>query len=391
MSARSVSFFAIAVSLLLHALLVPPAAEWLIDRKPNHDDEETAGTTEVMMPLADWILSESPLLDLPTTTKEEETADDEEDPEAKRKALLANVRTTANQESLTAPDRPNFISDRNTLAADRSSSSEGPSNMPSVDGEDDETIDVEERRYRDGPLLEESPTPVRPEPQPLQPANAQAKTPVSVPARTTEPEAKPSFSEPIPDAPGAIPIPPPNPIPESPEEIEQVTERPPTPNESLEEPSESDSLPSSESIPPSEPAPSTVNLPELDVPTFQSESRKADLAGGADREGDATFNAENTAIGRYRKQVDTAIERVWQAKMLESQQFMGWARISVQFTINRFGQPEDLKVTKAKANAILTNQTLAAIMEAEIPEMPKQVQAHLDGGNMPCFFNFRVR
>jgi outer membrane biosynthesis protein TonB len=115
------------------------------------------------------------------------------------------------------------------------------------------------------------------------------------------------------------------------------------------------------------------------------------MDGGAKRKGYAAYDAENSPIGRYRKELSAAIERAWQMRMLASRDFMDFnTKIRVEFSVNRWGKIKNLRVPKRANNAVLTNETLSAIIEAKIPEMPAAVQEELDGGDLPCFYNFRI-
>ena len=131
---------AIAVSLALHLAVVPPAAQWLEKSRqvPDDDNSATLKPQEVVLPLADWILVDESVPD----PAEEEQSEEEEANEKE----LGYARTTANQASLTSPESPEFVSDRNTLA----SSPElglGDKDLPTVHGEDEDTIEVDEHRF----------------------------------------------------------------------------------------------------------------------------------------------------------------------------------------------------------------------------------------------------
>ena len=71
-TARRLLVVAVLVSLGLHGLLVPPAARWLQAEHTSPDDE-TPLPTEVILPLADWIITEAAPLG-------EEDAQDKETP-----------------------------------------------------------------------------------------------------------------------------------------------------------------------------------------------------------------------------------------------------------------------------------------------------------------------
>lgn len=406
---------ALFFSVALHAVLLPPAADWLERARTGPPSDPAAVPSEIVLPLADWIVmapkAPAPLAMEP---REPERSQDGED---ERKRDLAYVRTTANQESLTAPDRPGFISDRNTLATSPEPSSGDDETLPSVAGEDEETREVEDRRFRDGPLLQESPrmeTPAEPLGGAPVPAVAAATPPLEAISPSGMPAlTEPVVTEPLPDIPDALPLPRPQTSIEEqtlppevdevaadgasastedvPEEFEETPEEPEDPASERETPTLPSLAEGAQSAPPTTPAPSTVDLPDRDVEAFQSETRRAKLDGGAKRKGYAAFDAENTPIGRYRKAISAAVERVWQGKMLSNQDFMGFnVRIRVEFTVSRWGKVRNVRVVKRARNAVLTNLTLEAILEAELPEMPPAVFDDLDGGDLPCFFNFRI-
>lgn len=391
-AARRLLLGVVLVSLGAHALLVPPAARWLQQEHAAPEDN-TPMKTEVVLPLADWIVTES----APLT--QEETAEEAEDEINERE--LGYLRTTAPQESLTSPDIPNFVSDRNTVAQSERPG-EGNENIPSINGEREDSIEVEDRRYRDGLSVNESPTKVEIEPtipgslapskqlpnsEPQNPANTQAETATEI-------------SEPLPEIADAIPLPTPEAL-LHPEELEGEKDNQPTDTtveapeerEEVTEQQESAAVPAPPGAPtlPVTPAPSSLPVPDRNVEAFQSETRKAKLDGGATKKGYAAYDAEDTPIGRYRKEIAEAVERSWQGKMLASQDFFGYnVKIRVEFAVNRWGTVKNLTVPKRAKNAVLTNRTLAAILEAKLPEMPPAVVEQLDGGDLPYHFNFTI-
>lgn len=392
---------AVVVSLGLHGLLLPPAVQWLEAAREADDEALASQTTELVVPLAEWVIVPSD----GAAAEDEPSAEERAEEEAKKR--LGFVRTTANQESAVAPESPDFISDRNTTAASEDVGKGDPSD-PAVMGEDTETNDVEERRFRDGPLLEESPSVVAQPGTPGsvrgQPGEAAASVAAAAPRAQQVPENV--VAEPLPEIAEAIPLPQPSPspsddMPDEPADDEQSQLGAETAPENHERPSEEPDSPPSEdaamagAVPgggvPVDPAPSTVPLPDRQVPAFQSETRKSQREGGALAKNYAAFDAENSPIGRYRKEVSAAIERAWQMRMFNSREFMSFnVKIQVEFTLNRYGTVQNLRTSKRGKNAVLTNETLNAVLEADIPEMPQSVVDQLDGGDLPCQFNFRI-
>ena len=387
---------AIGVSLGLHAALLPSVAHWLRRLRQGSGEAGAQAKREMVLPLADWIVME-PRAFLPPSQPEPP-----EDRESQREENNRSyVRTTANQASPTSPASPDLVSDRNTEAASPQPG-EGEEGTPTADGEDEETLEVEQRRYRDGPVIVESPTP---EERPAFPGSAALQPAVDQPILETQPlaaapRAQNVISEFLPDIPDAIPFP--RGIISPVEEPSLADGEKPgaATDEGLAETEQQDPLQES-SLPPQvlagaasnavPAAPSTVPLPDRNVEAFQSETLRAKLEGGAKPKNYAAFDAENTPIGRYRKEMHVALERAWQAKMLASGDFLGYGvKIRVAFDVDRQGKVKNLRVIKRAKNAVLTNRTLASVLEAKIPEMPSGVLEELDGGDLPCAFNFRI-
>ncbi|MFT4637248.1 MAG: outer membrane biosynthesis protein TonB [Verrucomicrobiales bacterium] len=377
----------IAVSLAVHLALVPPVAQWLEKSREVPEDEAAPMRSEVVLPMADWVMMEASSLP-------QEPADEEEPDAAAEEKELGYVRTTANQASLTSPDSPDFVSDRNTrVSADELGS--GNEALPTVNGEDEDTNEFEDRRYRDGALMDESPSPEQQLATPGSVAAISSDRP-PVEAQPVPASATNIIGQPLPENLNAIPLPRPNPtLNEEPSESDDeglAETREPVEEEMPLEPQVAVA-----NVPPGAPtapipaAPSTLPVPSRNEEAFQSETRRAKMDGGAKRKGYAAYDAENSPIGRYRKELSAAIERAWQMRMLASRDFMDFnTKIRVEFSVNRWGKIKNLRVPKRANNAVLTNETLSAIIEAKIPEMPAAVQEELDGGDLPCFYNFRI-
>ena len=393
-TARRLLVVAVLVSLGLHGLLVPPAARWLQAERTTPNDD-TPLPTEVVLPLADWIITEAAPLGQ-KDAQDEEVAEDETD-----ERELGYIRTTVPQESLTSPDQPDFVSDRNTVAQSERPG-DGSNALPSIDGEREGSIEVEDQRFRDGLPVDESPTNTEAEPTTPGSLASSEIQPTTEPQELSKTQAQTAteISEPLPDIVDAIPLPktegqlhpeilqgeedsqPTDDVAEDPVEMEEALEQSELAAESA--PPGAPTLPLT-------PAPSSLPVPNRNVDAFQSETRKANLKGEARKKGYAAFDAEDTPIGRYRKAVSNAVERSWQAKMLANQDFFGFnVKIRVEFSLNRWGKVSNVRVPKRAKNAVLTNQTLAAILEAKLPEMPPLVIEQLDGGDLPCHFNFTI-
>ena len=404
MLTRRLTALAILASLLIHLALLPPAFQWLEHRERSQESDTEPAPMELIVPLSDWLLPDS-ALPIPPTPESEPVLDEAVEDARNREAQLGYVRTAQNQESLIAPSDPSFISDRNARLQSPNPSTEGPIDLPNVGGDEEDTTDLERRRYRDGPLLEESPADPSPEPRP---ETAPSKAIAQQPPLNNEPEAKEAtkdtgmLSNMLPELTNAIPLPRPGFDLGPPEEsetpansqdtanqIESEDRQPIEPTEPSQVAEERPPTPPQPLSPP--PAPSTVPLPDRNVPAFQSETRQAKLAGSASKLGDAAFDTKNSPVGRYYKQVGVAVERKWQRNIADNHAFHAFAKIHVKFTVNQWGKAKNVEILQDKGNAVLTNQTVAAILEAKIPQMPADVVELLEQGELQCFFNFSIR
>ena len=396
MLTRRLTALAIVASFMVHIALVPPAAEWL-NRQASTEDNEgleiRPAPVEMILPLAEWLLPDNA----------EHTLEEANDDARKRESKLGFVRTTQNQESLVAPTNPSFLSDRNTRLQSPDPSTEDPTELPNVDGDEEDTTDLERRSFRDGPVLEESPSPINPEPRPkTMPPTVVSQRPTP---EQTEAKETGTPSQPLLELAQAIPLPQPQPggnlgLPnelieypanaqDQPGEPKQETQLPADPSESMPTAQEGPQTPAHPLTPP--PAPSTVPMPDRNVPAFQSETYRAKLTGFAKETGDAAFDAKNTPVGRYYKKIGVAVERKWQRNITNNHDFHAFAKIRVKFTVNQWGKARNVEILQDKGNAVLTNQTVAAILEADIPKMPSSVVEMLDHGELQCFFNFSIR
>ncbi|MEM7387615.1 MAG: hypothetical protein AAF514_21990, partial [Verrucomicrobiota bacterium] len=134
--------------LLLGFVSLPPSGK---NAGEEASGRETPGVTEVVLPLSQWI--EAPEMPLP----------EEPPPPEKAKERKAYVRTTPDQETLRPPSETAFISDRHTrVASDAPAVPTDDPTRPAIDGMERPGREVDDREYRDGPLIEESPQPEQP-------------------------------------------------------------------------------------------------------------------------------------------------------------------------------------------------------------------------------------
>ena len=338
------------------------------------------------------------------------------------------IRTAQNEGSDTAPNKPAFIADRNTHAATKKAPSpDATEPLPSMDGQKVQMRELADRDYRDGDLKDDSrpksqppavamltpkpPAPPTPEappsilkpknaapPQPPKPTEMTPETAKQEPTKTEAEKAaetqkmakveadktpltkmmeeadkelakvdlnrlplevkKPDPMEKRPDAPPKT-----EPVPKKPEIAQDMP--PPTPQEKP--------IPKALPVVEDEAVKRTTKNPDPNA--FMPYTRRSETKGTiANRGLEDSVDAKSTPLGRYYRQVTGQIERKWHQYL----RLRGDARhpgfIEVRFYINKKGKVEGLRVTDEKySNPLLTEVTVRAIQDAEIPPIPTDV------------------
>jgi len=106
---------------------------------------------------------------------------------------------------------------------------------------------------------------------------------------------------------------------------------------------------------------------------FSPEERQNVLNGSLSRAGHDAVDADETALGKYKKSVRDAIAVKWHRYKQDNADFVTWGILKLQFSVDRNGRVNNLQITKNEANAILVEFSLKAIREAKLPAMPADV------------------
>ncbi|TLD72116.1 hypothetical protein FEM03_05155 [Phragmitibacter flavus] len=374
--------YGVAASVAVHLLLFVSMALWM---------NSAAFQSRILQPTAPQ--AEEPAVTLVFA----DTIETEPEPEAVPTATPPTappteryIRTTQNQDAPNAPEKSDFVSDRNTAAAAMlEATPDGDASMPTTTGIDLQTRELANRDFVDGETKQDS----APSPPPQPPM---AVVPPPSPAPTT-PQMK---------SPDAVP-PPPTPKTElakktdsSMEEMMKELDEKLAANASSENPSleirrAAPMTPTQETPPePSPPTPDTPDSPPVPPPVpkaipmpepiantpnpkenaFQPHTRTAAVKGTISNRGamDAV-NAAATPTGRYMRQVTSAIERKWHLLRKVNQDFVEPGQLRIKFYVNKDGETEDITILHNNANAVLTDFSLTAILKAELPRIPEDL------------------
>jgi outer membrane biosynthesis protein TonB len=315
------------------------------------------------------------------------------------------IRTAQNQAADTAPKNPAFIADRNTHAATvKAPSPDATEPMPSMDGLKLPTREMADRDYKNGDLKDDS----RPKSQPAVVAMLAPQPPVP----PVPPQAKPPAPAPQPQvAPQAVAkavtestvltkmmdevdkelakvdknrLPLEVKKPELADAPMKTTDEPPktetqVPTKAMvSEAVPQETLPQKpipKALPVLDDEPVTRTTRNQDPNAFTPFTRTAQTKGTISNRGsEASVDAEETPKGRYIRQVTGQVEKKWHIYRLLRRDGVTYGSLQVVFYVNKKGKVESLRVINSKeSNPILTDFTLQAIKDAEIPPMPADV------------------
>lgn len=267
-------------------------------------------------------------------------------PKEEERPFIDSAQTEPAEE---APEKAQFESDENSRAA-----SELPptsdERMPSVDGDSEDGLTLRNQQLALGPSNRPSP-PSPPqqeqspavEQQPPQPREEQKEEPTPTPAPTP---SKDDLA-----------------VPARPKPREEPEVRKPEP-----------------------PTPPTVPR----APGFQPQTRTTRLTGGVSNRGRASVDAVGTPLGRYRKMLNDAIGSRWYYYVSDMIGMVNIGTVHITFVVRADGKVEKWRVTKNTSNETLASCSTRAILEAEIPPIPREIADALEGGQLEVDFSFTI-
>jgi outer membrane biosynthesis protein TonB len=392
---------AITGTLVVHALLFLLLA-WIFARdvamKLLQEANQPPKEKEVMLLFPDQILPPLP------------------PPPPKPKQPQVYIRTAQNESADTAPKNAAFIADRNTNASTtKAPSPDATDPLPSMDGIKLQTRELADRDFHNGDLKDDArkksqqpdvamrppqpmvpPTPPTAIPEPKPPQTASTQQPQTV--AKTAPEATPltkmmeeadkelakvdknrlPFDLKKPEvtktqAPEKTQETPPKAIPLDPMTL---TPAPPKPEMVQSTPPET---------PPQKPIPKALPVVDDEVITkttrntdpnaFTPFTRRSQTKGTVSSRGmEDSVDAKATPMGRYYRQVVGQVEKKWHLYLHLRRDGVTYGNLDIVFYVSKKGKVEGLRVLNDKeSNPILTELTVRAIQDAEIPPIPEDV------------------
>lgn len=306
----------------------------------------------------------------------------------------AYIRTTQNVADTVAPKQAAFQSDRNTQAASKLPPKSGATlMMPTMEGSAPTKLELANRDYKDGQVKNDATLPTNaatPVPRPpqqqtqmappsiLKPSEAQPPPPTQV-AKLTPTDGTPlvKMMEEMDKDSARIDL---NrlPLEVRKPESKTVAETPP-PKPQIRAPADTPPPQIAKAIPVSEePIKMTAGQPEKDAYVPFTRTNKMD--GTISREGDNAVDSEATPLGRYMKEVTGAVGKKWHLYVKLARDSVNFGRVRFRFYVDRKGVPQDLQILSdaRDADPRMRELTLRAILDAQIPPIPKDLLPDLD-------------
>lgn len=324
------------------------------------------------------------------------------------------IRTAQNESAPSAPKNAPFISDRNTTAATtKAPSPDATEPLPSMDGIKLQMRELADRDFHDGelkddarpktqppdlvmrppqPMIPPAPPTQKPEPKPAQPESKEQKpTPQTVAKTTPTPltkmmeelanveenrlplEVKKPEKQDKDTPPDKTSEAPPKAIPLDPLTLTPV---PPKPEMAQSTPPETPpQKPIPKALPVTDDEPVTRTTPHQDPNAFTPFTRKSQTKGTVATRGlTSSVDAADTAVGRYSRQVTGQIEKKWHLYLHLRRDGATYGNLDIVFYVNKTGKVEGLRIVNDKeSNTVLTELTVRAIQDAEIPPIPPEV------------------
>lgn len=274
------------------------------------------------------------------------------------------IATTEQQRAQKPPEHPDFISDKDTVAATEKPAT-GTAPLPSTEGVKQPDLVLQNQNYTPG-KLNQTPAPAQ------KPVN-QTQTQPQKPQQKQQQQQKPDEEQPQKQETAGKASPTPTPDSKDVQLLEapkpHVTAKQPTP---VVQP----------------PRPQIQVPPSL--PGYQPMTRTAHIQGSLSNRGRVALNARATPLGRYQKQLSDAIGSRWYYYVNDQAGLVNVGSIDIQFTVDRSGTVHSVRVLSNTSNESFAACSVRAIMDAEIPPIPDDVARALDAGRIEIDYTFTI-
>ncbi len=125
-------------------------------------------------------------------------------------------------------------------------------------------------------------------------------------------------------------------------------------------------------------------------PGYQPQTRITRIRGNISNKGRAAVSATATPLGRYKKMLSDAIGSRWYFYVTEQLGLLNVGTVEVRFVVRENGNVERVQVLRNSSNESFAACTVRAIMEADIPPIPKELVPMLEGSRIEIEYSFTI-
>jgi TonB family protein len=125
-------------------------------------------------------------------------------------------------------------------------------------------------------------------------------------------------------------------------------------------------------------------------PGYQPQTRITRIRGNISNRGRSAVSATATPLGRYKKMLSDAIGSRWYYYVTEQMGLLNVGTVEVRFVVRESGKVERVQVLRNSSNESFASCTVRAIMEAEIPPIPKELVPMLESGRIEIEYSFTI-
>ena len=265
-------------------------------------------------------------------------------PDSTPKPRPVYVQTSESQRADKPPETSVFESDKDTHAASPLPAA-GDAPVPTQEGRDQPGLSLENKEYTAGPVPRES----SPAVQPRQETAPEPKAEESKPKMTPQQSTQLALLEP--------PKPKTSPRPKAAKAVRKEQQQ-------------------------------QAQTPQ--PPGYQPQTRITRIRGNISNMGRAEVSATATPLGRYKKMLSDAIGSRWYYYVTEQLGLLNVGTVEVRFLVRENGNVERVQVLRNSSNESFAACTVRAIMEADIPPIPKELVPMLEGSRIEIEYSFTI-
>ncbi|MGA7216584.1 MAG: TonB family protein, partial [Terrimicrobiaceae bacterium] len=125
-------------------------------------------------------------------------------------------------------------------------------------------------------------------------------------------------------------------------------------------------------------------------PGYQPQTRITRIRGNISNRGRSAVSATATPLGRYKKMLSDAIGSRWYYYVSDQIGLLNVGTVEVRFVVRESGKVERVQVLRNSSNESFAACSVRAIMEAEIPPIPKELVPMLESGRIEIEYSFTI-